>query len=59
MTTQKQGGEYKGNNMVLVPIKCPHCGSTHIRKNGTAKTGKQRYLCLSENGPRWAFPDVY
>jgi transposase-like protein len=45
--------------MVLVPVKCPHCGSTHVRKNGTAKTGKQRYLCLNENCPHRTFPDVY
>ncbi|MDR0758962.1 MAG: hypothetical protein LBF74_02485, partial [Treponema sp.] len=27
--------------MVLAPVKCPHCGSTLVRKNGTAKNGKQ------------------
>jgi len=34
--------------MVLVPIKCPHCGSTDVRKHGTDNNGKQRYMCLNE-----------
>ncbi|MDR0708058.1 MAG: hypothetical protein LBF60_09360 [Treponema sp.] len=34
--------------MVLAPIKCPHCGSGKVKKNGTAKNGKQRFLCRNE-----------
>jgi transposase-like protein len=35
--------------------KMPRCGSAHVRKNGTAKTGRQGCLRLSENGPRRTF----
>jgi transposase-like protein len=45
--------------MVLVPVKCPRCGSAHVRKNGTAKTGKQKYRCFSENCPRRTFVESY
>lgn len=24
---------------------CPHCGSVHLRKNGTDDNGKQKYGC--------------
>ena len=30
--------------MVTVPLKCPHCGSDNVCKNGF-NNGKQRYLC--------------
>lgn len=31
--------------MVLLEVKCYHCGSTAVVKNGLTKNGKQRYLC--------------
>jgi len=31
--------------MVLKSIKCYHCGSEHIKKNGFAPNGKQKYKC--------------
>ncbi|MDR2741877.1 MAG: hypothetical protein LBB98_06940, partial [Treponema sp.] len=31
--------------MVLAPLKCPHCGSDNLKKNGTSRNGKQRFLC--------------
>jgi transposase-like protein len=34
--------------MVLVPIKCPHCGSENVKKFGMDSNGKQRYLCCNE-----------
>ncbi|MDR0638924.1 MAG: hypothetical protein LBG27_08520 [Spirochaetaceae bacterium] len=45
--------------MVLVPVKCPHCGSKKVMKNGTAKNGRQRFLCLNENCPRRTFVESY
>ncbi|MDR1364169.1 MAG: IS1 family transposase, partial [Oscillospiraceae bacterium] len=34
--------------MVLTTIKCPHCGSEDIFKNGHNKTGKQVYNCKNQ-----------
>jgi transposase-like protein len=34
--------------MVLVPVTCPHCGSEDVKKNGTSRNGKQRFLCTDE-----------
>jgi transposase-like protein len=36
------GRDYNG-------IKCPYCGSGNVKKNGTSKNGKQRFLCGNEN----------
>lgn len=33
---------------VWIPLKCPHCQSTDIFKNGFSEEGKQRYLCQEE-----------
>ena len=45
--------------MVLVPIKCPHCGSTNIRKHGVDKKGKQRYVCKNEQCLHRTFLENY
>jgi IS1 family transposase len=45
--------------MVLAPVKCPHCGSVKVRKNGTAKNGKQRFLCLNGNCSHRTFVERY
>ena len=34
--------------MVLVPIKCLHCGSTDVIRYGQASNEKQRFLCRHE-----------
>jgi transposase-like protein len=34
--------------MVSTSVKCPHCGSDKVRKNGTSRNGKQRFLCGNE-----------
>ena len=31
--------------MVYQAIKCHHCGSENLKKNGKAPNGKQRYHC--------------
>lgn len=31
--------------MVLIPVRCPHCGSDHVLKRGKTENAKQRYLC--------------
>lgn len=28
---------------------CPHCGGSHVRKNGHRKDGSQKYICVSCN----------
>ncbi len=45
--------------MVLVPIKCPHCGSENVRKNGTSQNGKQRYMCCNSSCPHKTFIENY
>lgn len=45
--------------MVLAPIKCPHCGSDNVKKNGTASNGKQRYRCCNENCTHRTFVENY
>ena len=31
--------------MVLIPVRCPHCGSDQVVKRGKTENAKQRYLC--------------
>ena len=39
--------------MVIKVIRCYHCGSTEITKNGKAPNGKQKYHCKDcETGSR-------
>jgi transposase-like protein len=45
--------------MVLAPVKCPHCGSYRVRKNGTSKNGKQRFLCCNESCTHRTFVENY
>ena len=41
--------------MVLVPVRCPHCESDHVRKHGQTNEGKKRYLCRNSECPRSTF----
>jgi transposase-like protein len=34
--------------MVLTPVTCPHCGSDKVKKNGTSRNSKPRFLCTNE-----------
>jgi transposase-like protein len=34
--------------MILTPVTCPHCGSEDVKKNGTSRNGKRRFLCTNE-----------
>jgi hypothetical protein len=45
--------------MVLAPVKCPHCGSDKVKKNGTARNGKQRFLCGNEHCSHKTFVEKY
>jgi transposase-like protein len=45
--------------MVLAPVKCPHCGSGKVKKNGTSRNGKRRFFCCNENCPRKTFIEHY
>jgi transposase-like protein len=45
--------------MVLAPVKCPHCGSSDVKKNGTSKNGKQRFLCGNEQCGHKTFVEYY
>src|SRR5512144_3031387 len=31
--------------MVLIPVRCPPCGSDQVVKRGKTENAKQRYLC--------------
>jgi len=31
--------------VVLIPVRCPHCGSDHVVKRGKTENAKQRYRC--------------
>ncbi|HHP7231271.1 MAG TPA: IS1 family transposase [Xenococcaceae cyanobacterium] len=44
---------------VWLAVKCPHCHSTDIVKNGFSGEGKQRYLCHNEECPRRTFMRDY
>ena len=37
--------------MVLIPVRCPHCGSDQIVKRGKTENAKQRYLCQQQVCP--------
>ena len=37
--------------VVLVPVRCPHCGSDQIVKRGKTENAKQRYLCQQQACP--------
>jgi transposase-like protein len=45
--------------MVLVPVKCPHCGSGNVKKNGMSRNGKQRFLCCNEKCGHKTFIEHY
>jgi IS1 family transposase/transposase-like protein len=45
--------------MVLAPVKCPHCGSGNVTKNGTSRNGKQRFLCCNEKCGHKTFIEHY
>jgi len=45
--------------MVLTAIKCPHCGSDDIVKNGHYSNGKQRLMCRNSECPRTSFVNEY
>ena len=37
--------------MVLIPVRCPHCGSDPVVKRGKTENAKQRYLCQQQDCP--------
>ena len=41
--------------MVLIPVRCPHCGSDQVVKRGKTETAKQRYLCQQPQCPTQTF----
>jgi transposase-like protein len=43
--------------MVYQIIKCYHCGSENLKKNGKAPNGKQRYHCKACNRASLEAPD--
>lgn len=45
--------------MVMAPIKCPHCGSDNVKRNGTSNNGKQRFLCCNESCTHKTFVENY
>jgi transposase-like protein len=49
--------------MVTITVRCPHCGSEDLKRNGHAGNGKQRYYCKAckkqsrENPKPHAYPE--
>lgn len=43
--------------MVTQTVTCSHCGSEHLKKNGRAPNGKQRYHCKACNRASLDNPD--
>ena len=43
--------------MVLVPIKCLHCGSTDVIRYGQTSNEKQRFLCRNDGGGKTFIQD--
>lgn len=41
--------------MVLIPVRCPHCGDDQVVKRGKTQNGKQRYLCQQPTCPAKTF----
>lgn len=41
--------------MVLIPVRCPHCGHEQVIKRGKTENGKQRYLCQQPACPTKTF----
>ena len=41
--------------MVLIPVRCPHCGSDQVVKRGKTENAKQRYLCQQPKCPTQTF----
>ena len=40
-------------------IKCPHCGSEQVSRNGHNRAGKQRYLCNNPQCQHRSFVEEY
>jgi transposase-like protein len=45
--------------MVSTSVKCPHCGSDKVKKNGTSRNGKQCFLCGNEECRHKTFVENY
>ena len=41
--------------MVLISVRCPHCGSDQVVKRGKTENAKQRYLCQKLECPTPTF----
>jgi transposase-like protein len=45
--------------MVLAPLYCPTCHSTHVVKHGKTSDGKQRFLCRNPTCAQQTFLTTY
>lgn len=58
-TTQQWNITMTGNEwpwmMKTAKIRCPDCGTAHIRKNGTSHKLKQKYQCLNDACKKHSF----
>ena len=62
MTKKEKMGEGKvGRGMATktLTIRCPHCGSDNVSKNGHNKAGKQVYRCNNPACERYSFVEEY
>jgi predicted RNA-binding Zn-ribbon protein involved in translation (DUF1610 family) len=49
------GSEWPWMMKIAKPVRCPDCGSTHVRKNGTNYKFKKQYQCLNNDCMRSTF----
>lgn len=59
---ERKKGERKGRKGMAtktLTIRCPHCGSDNVSKNGHNKAGKQVYRCNNPACERYSFVEEY
>lgn len=56
---RKKEGKEKEMATKTVTIRCPHCGSEKVSKNGHNKTGKQVYRCNNPECRHYSFVEEY
>ena len=56
---REKGKVGRGMATKTLTIRCPHCGSDNVRKNGHNKAGKQVYRCNNPACERYSFVEEY
>ena len=56
---REKGKVGRGMATKTLTIRCPHCGSDNVSKNGHNKAGKQVYRCNNPACERYSFVEEY